>query len=243
MKYSSLSDIGKVRSHNEDAYLVQPPLFAVADGLGGHQAGEVASQMALDKVVEILSPLPQDEKTLQERLIRALRETNQEIYKKSEENIEYQGMGTTLTLACLFRSKLFIAHVGDSRAYLFRERELYRLTEDHSLVHQMVKEGRLKEEEAELHPLRSTLTQAIGISPQVQVDLTALNIKVNDWLLLTTDGLTVMLKDSEIKEVLTKQQKIEVCVQELVKRANERGGFDNITVVIVSFDKEDVTSQ
>jgi protein phosphatase len=107
----------------------------------------------------------------------------------------------------------------------------------------MVKEGRLKEEEAELHPLRSTLTQAIGISPQVQVDLTALNIKVNDWLLLTTDGLTVMLKDSEIKEVLTKQQKIEVCVQELVKRANERGGFDNITVVIVSFDKEDVTSQ
>lgn len=243
MKHSSLSDIGKVRSHNEDAYLAQPPLFAVADGLGGHQAGEVASQMALAKVIEMLSPLPQDEKTLQERLIKALKETNQEIYQKSEENIEYRGMGTTLTLACFLQPKLFIAHVGDSRAYLFREKELYRLTEDHSLVHQMVKEGQLREEEAELHPLRSTLTQAIGISPQVQVDLTTLSVKVDDKLLLTTDGLTVMLKDPDIKGVLAKQRDIGACVQELVQRANEQGGFDNITVVLVAFDKEDVTSQ
>ncbi len=236
MKFYSATDIGRVREKNEDSLLASPPLFAVADGLGGHLAGEVASNLALSLIEKELKEPVSNREELIKKMINAIKEVNKKVYERSREKSDYRGMGTTLTLAYHLEDKLYFLHVGDSRAYLFRQGKLYRLTEDHSVVFQMFKEGRISQEEMETHPLRSTLTQAIGVSPSVQADVVAVKTRVGDRYLLTTDGLTTMLKDEEIEEILKKNLSLEESCRTLINAANLKGGYDNITLVLLEID-------
>lgn len=236
MKFYSATDVGKVREKNEDSWLANPPVFAVADGLGGHLAGEVASNLALSLIEKELKQPISNREELIEKMLKAVEEVNKKVYERSKEKSDYRGMGTTLTLAYQLGEKLYFFHVGDSRAYLFRQGKLYRLTEDHSVVFQMFKEGQISQEEMENHPLKSTLTQAIGVSPTVQTDVVAVKTRVGDRYLLTTDGLTTMLKDEEIEEVLQKNLSLEESCQELIKAANLKGGYDNITLILLEID-------
>ncbi len=236
MKYFSATDIGRVRKKNEDAYLVSPPIFAVADGLGGHLAGEVASNLTLSLIEKELKT-PRTEEEMVKKMVKAVELVNQQVYQRSKESPDFKGMGTTLTLAYRLKDKLYILHVGDSRAYLFRDGKLYRLTEDHSVVYQMFKAGQIGEKEMETHPLRSTLTQAIGVSPTVRADVVAIKNRVGDKYLLTTDGLTTMLTDREIEEILRKESNLEACPKALIEAANRKGGYDNITVVLLEIDE------
>jgi protein phosphatase len=228
-----------VREINEDAYLAEPPIFAVADGLGGHQAGEIASKLALKIIKNHLKKKLNETKVLKKKLLEAVKKANQAVYQASKKESRFEGMGTTLTLSYYLKPKIFIAHVGDSRAYLFRKGKIFQLTEDHSVVHELVKRGEILEEEALNHPLRSALTQAIGTNSQVHVDLLSLSLKPNDRLLLTTDGLTCHLSEKEISEIVLEKE-INKATGILVEKAKEKGGYDNITVVLVDFEKEDV---
>lgn len=239
MKFSALSDKGLVREINEDAFLAEPPIFAVADGLGGHQAGEIASKLALKIIKRDLQKKPGEVEELKKKLLEAVKKANQSVYQASQKEKRFEGMGTTLTLTYYLKPRIFIAHVGDSRAYLFRKGKIYQLTEDHSVVHELVKRGKIQEEEAASHPLRSALTQAIGTTSRVHVDIISLQLKPKDRLLLTTDGLTSHLSEKEISELVLGKE-VNKATSLLVEKAKEKGGHDNITVVLIDFEKEDV---
>lgn len=225
--FAAASDVGRVRKANEDSYLVRSPLFVVADGMGGAQAGEVASKIAADSfkapLDEALSP--------EQRLARVVQEANREIHQKSVSDQEFQGMGTTLTALLLSGKELTIAHVGDSRAYRLRDGELTRLTLDHSLVGEMVRRGALTEAEAEVHPQRSILTRALGPEKEVEVDTLSHSVRDGDAYLICSDGLTGMVDDPTIAERLGSGAPMGEVVDYLIRAANEGGGVDNITVV------------
>jgi protein phosphatase len=222
------SDIGQVREGNEDSYLLADPLFAVADGMGGHRGGEVASDLALRTVEEMFAA---DEGSLTEQVERA----NTAVFERSQADRDVSGMGTTLTAALVEDRKIRLAHVGDSRAYLLREGRLHLLTEDHTLVHRMVQEGEITEAQAETHPHRSILTRALGVDPAVQVDERYVDVRAGDRLLLCTDGLTGMLHDGQIESVLETEPDPQRAVERLVRDANRAGGVDNITAVLLDF--------
>ncbi|HEY7755817.1 MAG TPA: Stp1/IreP family PP2C-type Ser/Thr phosphatase, partial [Actinomycetota bacterium] len=226
------SDIGQVREGNEDAYLILDPLFAVADGMGGHRGGEVASNLALEIV---RSRFEGREGSLTEQVEAA----NREVFERSQADREVSGMGTTLTAALVEGEQVRLAHVGDSRAYLFRDGELHLLTEDHTLVHRMVQEGEITAEEAETHPHRSILTRALGVDEAVQVDEALVRIRPRDRLLLCTDGLTGMIGDEAIRAVLAETADPQQAVERLVRSANRSGGVDNITAVILDVRDDD----
>ncbi|MGH2787208.1 MAG: Stp1/IreP family PP2C-type Ser/Thr phosphatase [Actinomycetota bacterium] len=224
------SDVGRVREGNEDSYLVDDPLFVVADGMGGHLAGDVASSTA----VEVIAAAAQSEDGGDpDSLAVLVRDANEAIFKKAQADTALRGMGTTCTLLMIQDSRGHLAHVGDSRAYLLRDGELSQLTEDHSLVGRMVKEGRLTAQEAENHPQRSIITRALGVDSDVEVDLMTVELKGEDRILLCSDGLTSMVDDDRIKEVLGRTPDPQIAADELVSVANEAGGEDNVTVVIV----------
>ncbi|HJS25983.1 MAG TPA: Stp1/IreP family PP2C-type Ser/Thr phosphatase, partial [Actinomycetota bacterium] len=222
------SDIGQVREGNEDSYLVIAPLYAVADGMGGHRGGEVASNLALETVQQLFE---QGSGTLAEQVAQA----NRAVFERSQHDRSVSGMGTTLTAALIDGTRVHLAHVGDSRAYLFRSGELSLLTEDHTLVHKMVAEGEITEEEAETHPHRSILTRALGVDATVQVDESDVEVADGDRLLLCSDGLTGMVSDLQIRDILGRNVEPQSAVDELVKEANGAGGIDNITAVILDF--------
>ena len=222
------SDIGQVREGNEDSYLVIAPLYAVADGMGGHRGGEVASNLALETVQTLFE---QGSGTLAEQVEQA----NRAVFDRSQKDRSVSGMGTTLTAALIDGGRVHLAHVGDSRAYLFRAGELSLLTEDHTLVHKMVVEGEITEEEAETHPHRSILTRALGVDAAVQVDESNVEVAGGDRILLCSDGLTGMVSDEQIQEILGRNPDPQPAVDELVKEANRAGGIDNITAVILDF--------
>jgi protein phosphatase len=222
------SDIGQVREGNEDSYLVIAPLYAVADGMGGHRGGEVASNLALETVQQLFE---QRTGTLAEQVEQA----NRAVYERSQQDRSVSGMGTTLTAALIDGGRVHLAHVGDSRAYLFRDGDLSLLTEDHTLVHKMVMEGEITEEEAETHPHRSILTRALGVDAAVQVDESDVEVGDGDRILLCSDGLTGMVGDGQIREILGRNPDPQSAVDELVKEANRAGGIDNITAVILDF--------
>jgi PPM family protein phosphatase len=222
------SDIGQVREGNEDSYLVIAPLYAVADGMGGHRGGEVASNLALETVQQLFE---QRSGTLAEQVEQA----NRAVFERSQQDRSVSGMGTTLTAALIDGSRVHLAHVGDSRAYLFRGGDLSLLTEDHTLVHKMVKEGEITADEAETHPHRSILTRALGVDAAVQVDESDVEVGDGDRLLLCSDGLTGMVSDEQIREILGRNPDPQSAVDELVKEANQAGGIDNITAVILDF--------
>lgn len=236
LKVGYKSDVGKVRENNEDSFYVDPKagLFIVADGMGGHKAGEVASRMAVKRIREQLdaSCLPQDEEGIQSVLRETIRKANAEIYRHGGWYEALRGMGTTVVVALIREGRLHVAHVGDSRAYLLQNGTLLQLTEDHTHVARMVREGQLSPEEARGHHLRHVLIRVLGGSEQVEVDLTVLPYQ-GEPLLLCTDGLTDMLEGGEIQEILSPLPEPQRACELLVEKAIENGGRDNVTVVVV----------
>jgi protein phosphatase len=219
--YAGGTDPGRRRRRNEDSYVIDPPLFAVADGMGGAQAGEVASKLAAGAVKERGSDV--------ESLIQ---EANRRVHQRSLEDPNTSGMGTTLTVAEVEDGVVSIGHVGDSRAYLVRDGNLEQLTEDHSLVGELMRTGKLSAEEAETHPQRSMITRALGTDPNVDVDIFSVEPRVGDLFLLCSDGLTSMVDDREILRIVEeKRSDLDGLVKALIKAANKGGGEDNITVI------------
>jgi serine/threonine protein phosphatase PrpC len=221
------TDTGRQRHANEDSYFARAPLFAVADGMGGAQAGEVASRIAAGAFEHGSA----GEGPAEGRLEEIAQEANREIHKLAQEDSSRAGMGTTLTAAMLHDDEVAFGHVGDSRAYVLRDGELRRLTKDHSLVEELRRQGRLTEEQAEEHPQRSIITRALGPEPKVNVDTMSFPARDGDVFLLCSDGLTTMVSDEEIREILVGARGLRSAVNRLVDAANRGGGRDNITAV------------
>jgi protein phosphatase len=230
------TDTGLQRGNNEDSAFARAPVFAVADGMGGAQKGEVASRMAVDVFEQGLP----DGGSPQERLVAGAREANRRIHELSLSHPEYEGMGTTLTAACLDGDELAVAHVGDSRAYIFRDGKLRRLTQDHTLVNALLEQGKLTEEQAAEHPQRSIITRALGPEPDVAVDTWSYPLRGGDVILLCSDGLTSMISEKRIESILASTSALDRAADALIADANAAGGRDNITVVV--FRVEDVGS-
>jgi PPM family protein phosphatase len=222
------TDTGRQRRGNEDSSFARAPLFVVADGMGGAQAGEVASRIAVDTFAQGLP----DNGVAEERLAARVQEANELIYTRAHSEQDLAGMGTTLTAAYLDDTHVAIAHVGDSRAYLFRDRQLKRLTQDHSLVDELVREGKLTEEQAAEHPQRSIITRALGPEATVTVDTWSYPVRPDDVLLLCSDGLTSMLNEARIEQILQENPTLQRAAERLIDAANAAGGRDNITVVL-----------
>jgi len=233
---AAATDVGLVREGNEDSYLTEGPLFAVADGMGGHRGGEVASQLAVETLEKLFKEGAGD-------LPDQVQEANRVVFERSVLDRKVAGMGTTLTAALVEGDRVRLAHVGDSRAYLLRDGTLRLLTEDHTLVHRMVSEGEISKEEAETHPQRSVLTRALGVDTVVDVDDDSLQVRPGDRLLLCTDGLTSMVSEDEIEDVLRTVPDPREAAQRLVRMANEAGGVDNTTVVILDFSDDDAAGR
>lgn len=232
--YGAKSDVGRVRDANEDSYLVADPLFVVADGMGGHIAGDVASSTAV-KVIQDESGDASSENP--STLSKIISDANATIWDKAQSDPALRGMGTTCTLVLVDEDRVHIAHVGDSRAYRLRDGQLEQLTEDHTLVGRMVQEGRLSADEAQHHPQRSIITRALGVDEDVQVDLETVELSEGDRLLLCSDGLSSMVEDNSIESVLTSESDPQGAADRLVEAANEAGGDDNITVVVIDFEE------
>jgi serine/threonine protein phosphatase PrpC len=226
--YARASDTGKKRRRNEDSYVVAPPLFAVADGMGGAQAGEVASKLA----AAALEDTDSGSSSGQERVVSLIQEANRRVYARANTDPATSGMGTTMTVALVEGQVVTIGHVGDSRAYLVRAGRLEQLTEDHSLVNELLKSGKLSPQEAETHPQRSVITRAVGTDPDVDVDAFTVDALEGDVFLLCSDGLTDMVDDEGILDVVERyHDDLDRVAKSLVSAANRGGGEDNITVI------------
>jgi protein phosphatase len=225
---SARSDTGRKRRRNEDSYVCEPPLFAVADGMGGAQAGEVASRLAAGTLRE-----GQGEGAPEERVVALIQEANRRVYQHAGEDETRRGMGTTVTAALALEDRVVIGHVGDSRAYRIRDGALEQLTEDHSLVAELVRSGKLSPEEAENHPQRSVITRALGTDPDVDVDVFSVDAQTGDVYMICSDGLTGMVDDEAILQLVERHRgDLDAATQALVSAANKQGGEDNITVVL-----------
>jgi len=226
-RVGAVTDPGRTRRHNEDAYVIEPPLFAIADGMGGAQAGEVASRLATAALKEAGA-----DGGGEQRIADLIQEANRRVYDRSSSDPNTSGMGTTITVALVEDDRVSFGHVGDSRAYLIRKARMEQLTEDHSLVNELLKTGKLSREEAETHPQRSVITRALGTDPDVDVDTFSVQAETGDLFLLCSDGLTDMVPEDSILEVVERHREdIDGALRALVKAANRGGGQDNITVV------------
>lgn len=247
-----ITDIGRKRQRNEDSYLVNDKigLYIVADGMGGHAGGEFASKIAVSTVEEIIrgedrvksqvptqtyldaSDASKTEGQEQDRLKEAINRAGNMIVRRAFEDPELKGMGTTSTVMFISNDKAYIAHVGDSRAYCVRDNEIIQITEDHSLVHEQLKSGLITEEEAKTHQLKNIITRSVGVQEEVEVDTIVWKIQPNDSYLLCSDGLSNMMNDDEMQEIISKYD-VEQGARELVDLANQRGGEDNITLILL----------
>jgi serine/threonine protein phosphatase PrpC len=222
------TDVGRQRSANEDSLVLQPPFFAVADGMGGARAGEVASAIAAGAFEGARDAV----EAAEVQLARILREANRRIYDLAVTDESRRGMGTTLTAAKVHDGEVSLAHVGDSRAYRLRDGELEQITRDHSLVAELERSGQITPEAAEHHPQRSIITRALGPEPDVEVDTYTLSARDGDLFLLCSDGLTSMISDDEVGAILRTSETLDAAADALIKAANQSGGKDNITVVL-----------
>jgi PPM family protein phosphatase len=234
------TDAGRVRRRNEDAFVLDPPLFAVADGMGGAQAGEVASRLAVAALREYHEA---DQMEPRERVQALIKEANRRIYERALEDAQASGMGTTITAALLTGGRLIIGHVGDSRAYRIRDGTLEQLTEDHSLVADLMRSGRLTQEEADAHPQRSVITRALGTDADVDVDMLVVEAAPGDLFLLCSDGLTSMVGDEDILRTIETSDGLERASRELVRAANSGGGEDNVTVVLFGVEGDEAVEE
>lgn len=227
--FGSRTDIGCIREQNEDSLVVKAPLFVVADGMGGHAAGEVASEIAVNTLAECAPPHADAE-----ALGRAVEQANRDIINAAIAGEGREGMGTTCTAAMLEGDRLVIAQVGDSRAYLLQSGKLTQITRDHSLMANMIDAGQITPEEARVHPNRSVITRALGNDPDTVPDLYQINVKDGDRLLICSDGLTSMIEDGEIQAVMNRISDPQQCASTLVDGAIAAGGLDNVTVIVVN---------
>ena len=227
---AAASDPGKRRLRNEDAYVVEPPLFAVADGMGGAQAGEIAAKIAASVLRESSG---------ETAVVELIKEANRRVYQAAAGDKARSGMGTTITAAIVEDGSVQIGHVGDSRAYRIRDGELEQLTEDHSLVAELVRSGKLSPEEADVHPQRSVITRTVGTDPDVDVDMFSVDALPGDVFIICSDGLTTMVDDRSILGIVQKNRaSLDKAVRALVDAANKGGGEDNITIVLFEIGEE-----
>ncbi len=230
------TDVGVVRSSNEDTYLMadERGLFIVADGMGGHAAGEVASEMATRIIAENFRPVRgMSDDEMMAQMVGAIRSANGAIFQRTIQEQEKRGMGTTVTVLNLLPRRYLIGQVGDSRAYLLRGGVLSQLTKDHSYVQEQVDAGRLTPEEARVHPYANVITRCVGSSSDVTPDLLLGTLEPDDLLLLASDGLTGMLDDEDVRVIMAEGGDLELIVDKLIAGANRRGGLDNITAILV----------
>lgn len=228
--FGSRTDVGCVRDHNEDSLIATPPLFVVADGMGGHAAGEVASEIAVS-IMQERAPRIADAEALSQAVVDA----NMEVIEAAQAKGR-QGMGTTLTAAVLDGEHLVIAQVGDSRAYLLHEGRLHQITRDHSLMAELIYSGEITEEQARTHPQRSVITRALGSDPEMLPDIYELRVSAGDRLLLCSDGLNTMLDDGRIQRIMQRNGDPQRCANALVSEAVSEGGLDNVTVIVVDIE-------
>lgn len=229
----AISDVGKKRQKNEDSYLINDAhkLFVVADGMGGHAGGEYASRIAITTIEETFGQ--ENPESNAEKLIEgSIQDAGQKIVAKAEEDRALRGMGTTVIALHLGDKKAVLGHVGDSRAYLFRDGVLEQLTEDHSLVNEQVKSGLISEEEAKTHQFKNIITRSLGVTPEVEVDLISKKLKTGDSFLLCSDGLSNLVEMAEMEKELRDKESV-LAAKSMVDLANKRGGDDNITIVVV----------
>jgi PPM family protein phosphatase len=232
--FAAATDVGRMRKNNEDSYLSSQPVAAVADGMGGHSAGEVASAIAIEELAALGSRGPwENETAATDDLKQAILRANRRIREMAASDRKLNGMGTTLVALLEDGDMVHVANVGDSRGYLLRQGELSQVTVDHSLVQELVDDGRLSPEDAERHPQRSVITRALGIDPEVEFDLFTYKLQVGDRLLLCSDGLSDVVEPTQIRKVLLRVRSAQRAAGELVTVANEQGGPDNITVIVV----------
>ncbi|MBR4874335.1 MAG: Stp1/IreP family PP2C-type Ser/Thr phosphatase [Clostridia bacterium] len=239
MKVSSATSVGRIRPSNEDSYFVSPPdksdmvLAVVADGMGGHNAGEIAS----GKAVSILKKNVQEGNGENPRdiLIRAVEKANREIYEMSIKESKFSGMGTTITACIADDNRITAAQVGDSRLYLIREDKITQITKDHSLVEMLLENGRITKEEAKHHPQKNVITRAVGTEKNVEVDMYEFTANKGDVILLCSDGLVNMVENEEILSVIISRDALDSAADKLVDAAENAGGTDNITVVLIEF--------
>jgi PPM family protein phosphatase len=236
---AGVTDTGRKRRHNEDAYVVDPPLFAIADGMGGAQAGEIASQLA----AAALEEGREGDHDGETRVVSLIQEANRRVHQRSLEDPHASGMGTTMTVALVGDGIVWIGHVGDSRAYLLRDGRLQQLTDDHSLVAELVRSGKVRADEAQMHPQRSVITRAVGTDPDVDVDTFPIEPRPGDVFLICSDGLTDMVDDATIRDTIERNRgDLDAAARALVGLANRSGGEDNITVVAFEIAEETVVA-
>lgn len=234
------SDLGKAREKNEDSYYIpnedsELKIYLLADGMGGYKGGEIASKLAIDSAKRYIESnfkdIIHDRENIEKLIKSSMEYANMIVYEKSKENKELEGMGTTLEICLVYGNKVYIGHVGDSRIYRIRKNIIRKLTVDHSYVEKLVREGTITKKEAEHHPKKNMLLKALGCTSYVEPDVTTKGFLKDDILLMSSDGLTNMIADDEIYDIVTKNK--EDSTKILIERANELGGYDNITVVIV----------
>jgi protein phosphatase len=252
VRFAAASDMGRVRKNNEDSFLADPVLgiFAVADGMGGHASGEVASRLAIESLRESIAragkekeaPLSEDSTAVLSSpanlMVNGIRLANQKIYKAAQENREYQGMGTTLVAVYFSTSPPMVAHVGDSRLYHLQGRTIQQVTEDHSWVWEQYKQGLIAKEALSSSPHKNIVTRALGIQPTVDVDIQELEVQQGDFLLLCSDGLSDLVRDEEMLGVVSQNSgDLNGDCNNLIRLANFRGGKDNITLLLIQIDQ------
>jgi protein phosphatase len=228
MEVGAKTDTGKVREQNEDTFGYRETLFVIADGMGGHQAGEVASAIAVETVLatEIGADPVMD-------LQKAVLNANEAILEEMAKNVDFSGMGTTVAILLLNNDKAFVSHVGDSRIYQLIGENLLQLTDDHSFVAELIKNGTITEEEAKIHPQRNVLTRALGTQGHLEFEVNSFSIHPGDKFLLCSDGLTSIVDEKNIKEILMSKKEPQIIADQLVEKANNNGGTDNITVIVI----------
>jgi len=245
LRYAVRSHPGCIRETNEDRFYIPPEngplIFAVADGMGGHVAGEVASSIAIETLETNISVLTEklskcDLINIRDYLQQSILEANENILDMQLQKPELKGMGTTFTVAAFFnKNELLTGHVGDSQAHLFNKSGHLQITEDHSVVMELLKNGEIKHEEIYTHPQRNFLTRALGTTTSLKIDFYRNDIIPGDYILLCTDGLTSMLRPREIQEIILHSEDLEAAANELINKANAQGGLDNITFVLIHY--------
>lgn len=230
----AISDVGRKRQKNEDSYLINDELniFVVADGMGGHAGGEYASRIAITTIEEMFRQQNGNTSPPEEIVDKAIRDASAKIISKAEEDQALKGMGTTVICLHLDGKRAVLGHVGDSRAYLFRDGALEQLTEDHSLVNEQVKTGLITAEEAKTHQFKNIITRSVGVTPEVEVDIVIKKLKVGDSFLICSDGLSNLVEMKEMEKELSERETV-LAAKAMVDLANKRGGDDNITLLVV----------